>query len=66
MIHISFKTFDLDPDPDMESLLVTGTIGASCSKNAPYQIRVGKLFLTFSLIEKAKLGDLEIPVGRVA
>ena len=62
MIQIPFKTFELDSDPDMESPLVAGTIGASCVNNVPCQISVDKIFLNFLLIKKAEVGDSNIPV----
>ena len=64
VIQIPFKTFDLDADPDMESPLVAGTIGASCANNAPCQISVDELFSNFSLIEKAEVGEYIIPIGK--
>ena len=64
VIQILFKTFDLDSDPDMDSLLVAGTIGASCANNAPCQISVDEIFLNFSLIKKTEVGDSDIPIGK--
>ena len=63
VVHIPFKTFDGEQDPDMDHPVVAGTIGNSCVANAPCYYTAANLSALFCLIKKADVTELGVQVG---
>ena len=63
VVRIPFKTFDVDLDPDMETPVIAGTIGVSCTSNAPCQLDLEDITSNFSLVEKRLVSEADVPVG---